>query len=41
MANGWAKDGAVVDQIEDTFVDAVKAARSRLYAGPSAEECTQ
>ena len=41
MASGWAKDGAVIDQIEDTVGDGVKAARSRLPAGPSAEDCAE
>lgn len=30
MANGWAQDGAVQDQIDDTIADAVKTARARL-----------
>lgn len=33
MANGWARDGAVQDQIDDTVSDAVKIARARLPAG--------
>jgi phage/conjugal plasmid C-4 type zinc finger TraR family protein len=39
MANGWAPDGAVQDQIDDTVRDAVTAARARLPSGESAEEC--
>ena len=39
MANGWAQDGAVQDQIEDTVNDAVALARSRLPSGESALEC--
>jgi len=39
MANGWAPDGAVQDQIEDSIKDALEAARSRLPAGESLEEC--
>ncbi|WP_336985470.1 DksA/TraR family C4-type zinc finger protein [Altererythrobacter aquiaggeris] len=43
MAGGWARDGAVQDQIDDTVNDAVKAARSRLPAptpgGESAQFC--
>ena len=27
MANGWARDGAVQEQIDDTVADAVKLAR--------------
>jgi phage/conjugal plasmid C-4 type zinc finger TraR family protein len=41
MANGWAPDGAVLDQIEDTVTDAVLTARSRLPTGPGAEECVE
>ena len=33
MAGGWARDGAVQDQIDDTVKDAVEAARARLAAG--------
>lgn len=32
MAGGWARDGAVQDQIDDTVKDAVEAARARLAA---------
>lgn len=39
MANGWARDGAVQDQIDDTVSDAVLAARARIPGGESAEEC--
>ena len=39
MANGWARDGAVQEQIDDTVIDAVLAARSRMPSGESAEEC--
>lgn len=39
MANGWAQDGAVQDQIEDTVKDAVAAARARMPSGESAEFC--
>lgn len=35
MAGGWARDGAVQDQIDDTVKDAVLAARARLAAGAS------
>ena len=41
MASGWAKDGAVGDQIDDTVEDGVLAARQRLPAGPSATECEE
>ena len=39
MAGGWAPDGAVQDQIDDTVSDAVLAARARMPAGASAEYC--
>ena len=39
MAGGWARDGAVQDQIEDTVKDAVAAARARMPAGEAADEC--
>ena len=39
MANGWAQDGAVQEQIEDTVNDAVALARARLPSGDSLEEC--
>ena len=42
MAGGWARDGAVQDQIDDTVSDAVKAARLRLQVGEGlglCEEC--
>lgn len=39
MATGWAKDGAVQDQIDSTVDDAVRRARSCLPQGPSLSEC--
>jgi len=39
MANGWAPDGAVQDQIEDSIKDALAEARTRLPRGESLEEC--
>jgi phage/conjugal plasmid C-4 type zinc finger TraR family protein len=39
MAGGWARDGAVQDQIDDTVSDAVKSARARLPAGEGVEHC--
>jgi phage/conjugal plasmid C-4 type zinc finger TraR family protein len=41
MASGWAQDGAVQDQIDDTVTDAVRAARARMPSGESAEYCEQ
>ena len=39
MAGGWARDGAVQDQIDDTVKDAVLRARAELAVGDSATEC--
>ncbi|UAK25720.1 DksA/TraR family C4-type zinc finger protein [Sphingomonas nostoxanthinifaciens] len=39
MANGWAPDGAVQDQIDDTVKDAVSAARARMPIGDGTEDC--
>ena len=41
MAGGWARDGAVQEQIEDTVADAVKSARARLPAGEGAGHCEE
>lgn len=41
MAGGWARDGAVQDQIEDTVKDAVMSARARLPTGEGADECEE
>lgn len=41
MANGWARDGAVQDQIDATVEEAVKAARSRLLSGASLMHCEE
>ncbi|WP_116970815.1 DksA/TraR family C4-type zinc finger protein [Blastomonas sp. UPD001] len=39
MANGWARDGAIQDQIDDTITDAVSTARARLPIGEGSEYC--
>src|SRR3546814_10416084 len=39
MANGWARDGAVQEQIDDTVADAVKLARLRLAEGEGSDYC--
>jgi phage/conjugal plasmid C-4 type zinc finger TraR family protein len=39
MAGGWAPDGAVQDQIDDTVKDAVLGARARIPAGEGSEYC--
>jgi len=41
MATGWAPDGAVQEQIDDTVADGVQRARSRLPAGESSEYCQE
>ena len=41
MASGWARDGAVQDQIDASVEDAVKLARSRLPHGESLLECEE
>ena len=39
MANGWAPDGAVEQQIEDSVRDALEAARARMPSGDGWENC--
>jgi phage/conjugal plasmid C-4 type zinc finger TraR family protein len=39
MATGWARDGAVQDQIDATVQDGVGRARSRLPQGPGSSHC--
>ncbi len=39
MAGGWARDGAVQDQIDDTIADGVKHARGQMPTGESALYC--
>ena len=41
MAGGFAKDGAVQDQIDATVEDAVKRARDRLPQGESLKHCAE
>jgi phage/conjugal plasmid C-4 type zinc finger TraR family protein len=41
MAGGWARDGAVQDQIDDTVQDAVAAARARLAGGEGESHCVE
>ena len=41
MATGWAKEGAVQDQIDATVKDAIKRAKSLLPTGPSLESCAE
>lgn len=39
MAGGWAPDGAVQDQIDDTIMDAVMSARAAMPSGVSETHC--
>ena len=41
MAVGWARDGAVQEQIDASVMDAVKRARNDLPKGESASHCAQ
>ena len=41
MAVGWARDGAVQEQIDAGVQDAVSAARSRMPKGESAKFCVE
>ena len=41
MAGGFAKDGAVQDQIDATVEDAVKHAREQLPRGESLSNCEE
>ncbi len=41
MANGWAGDGAVQEQIDATVADGIRRAQSRLGAGPSRMHCEE
>lgn len=41
MASGWARDGAIQEQIDASVGDAVQYARSNLISGASAELCDE
>jgi phage/conjugal plasmid C-4 type zinc finger TraR family protein len=41
MATGWAKEGAVQDQIDATVKDAISRAQSRLPSGPALTHCAE
>jgi phage/conjugal plasmid C-4 type zinc finger TraR family protein len=41
MASGWAKDGAVQEQIDASIKDALKSVRRRLPSGLSLKNCTE
>jgi phage/conjugal plasmid C-4 type zinc finger TraR family protein len=39
MAGGWARDGAVQDQIDASVEDAIRQAQSRLATGAELSHC--
>lgn len=41
MASGWAPDGAVQDQIDDTVADGVLRARAAMPAGDGETHCVE
>ncbi|MGA9855064.1 MAG: DksA/TraR family C4-type zinc finger protein [Gammaproteobacteria bacterium] len=41
MASGWAKDGAVQEQIDASIKDALKNVRARLPVGESLKHCEE
>ena len=41
MASGWAPDGAVQDQIDDTVMDGVMRARARMPTGVAETHCLE
>ena len=41
MATGWAREGAVQEQIDATVADAIARARNGLASGPSLSQCAE
>jgi phage/conjugal plasmid C-4 type zinc finger TraR family protein len=41
MASGWARDGAILDQIDDTITDGVLNARARMPVGEGTTHCVE
>jgi phage/conjugal plasmid C-4 type zinc finger protein, TraR family len=41
MANGWAPDGAVQEQIEDSVKDALASALARMPSGAGLADCEE
>lgn len=41
MANGWAGDGAVQEQIQDSINDEIRRARKNVPTGESLEFCEE
>jgi len=41
MAGGWTRDGAILDQIDDTITDGVLTARARMPVGVGTSHCVE
>ncbi|MAL99095.1 DksA/TraR family C4-type zinc finger protein [Hydrocarboniclastica marina] len=41
MASGWAREGAVQEQIDSTVEDALQRARSQITSGESLTHCEE
>ena len=41
MATGWAGDGAVQQQIDDSVAEAIERARARIGSGPGLAHCEE
>jgi RNA polymerase-binding transcription factor DksA len=41
MATGWAGDGAVQEQIDQSIADAIQRARSQLPVGEGPQHCAE
>lgn len=41
MATGWAREGAVQEQIDATVKDAIERAKSQIPAGPGLLHCAE
>lgn len=41
MASGWAKDGAVQEQIDASVAEAVQRARNQMARGAGLEDCEE
>jgi phage/conjugal plasmid C-4 type zinc finger TraR family protein len=41
MATGWAGDGAVQQQIDDSIADAVRRTRAQIPSGPALSHCEE
>ena len=41
MATGWARDGAVQQQIDDSVAEAIERARAQMPVGPALTYCAE